>query len=474
MAERPSILVSEEELALQKQYMAQVRSETCGGKYKIVTYGCQMNEHDSELLAGMLAEMGYVPTDNDAEADVILFNTCCVRDNAERRVAGNIGALNGLKRQRPNLIIGVCGCMMQQEGVAEKLLKLRPYVDLVFGTHNLHRFPQLLHDAIVTGHRVVEVDPDERGRIAENLPMKRASAIQGYLTIMYGCNNFCSYCIVPYVRGRERSRTIADIVKEAEGMAKDGMQEIMLLGQNVNSFGLGSENGETFPQLLHALDGVVPRIRFMTSHPKDLSDALIEEMARSKSVCPQFHLPVQSGNDRILAQMNRRYTRAHYLERVQALRSAIPQVGLTTDIIAGFPGETEAEFEDTMLLVEEVGYDSAFTFIYSPRQGTKAAAMDCQIDEAVKHERLARLIKLQEGITKRNLESCVGRVEDVLVEGVSRRQEGQITGRTGRGMTVNFAGSTEMIGRIVPVQIIASGANTLRGEQKKRNEDKNT
>ena len=466
MAERQNIVVSEEEMAQQRNYIAEVKKMAGGGKYKINTYGCQMNEHDSELLAGMLTEMGYAPTESDEEADVILFNTCCVRDNAERRVSGNIGALAGLKRSRPDLVIGVCGCMMQQEGVAEKLLRLRPYIDLVFGTHNLHRFPQLLHNAIASGHRVVEVDQSTAGRIAEHLPQRRANAFQGYLTIMYGCNNFCSYCIVPYVRGRERSRTIADIAAEAENMAASGTKEIMLLGQNVNSFGLGSENGETVPQLLHALDGVVPRIRFMTSHPKDLSDALIEEMAHSKSVCPQFHLPVQSGSDRILQEMNRHYTREHYLERVRALRSAIPNVGLTTDIIAGFPGETDAEFEDTLSLVEQVRYDSAYTFIYSPRQGTRAAAMENQVDEAIKHERLSRLIALQEGITKEQLTGCIGRTEDVLVEGASRRQAGFVSGRTGRGMMVNFEGNEEWIGQIVPVQITGSGTNTLRGTRK--------
>lgn len=472
MSNHASVLVSEEELSSQRGYMTRVWAEMGGGRYKIVTYGCQMNEHDSELLAGMLCEMGYTPTECDEEADVILFNTCCVRDNAERRVLGNIGALNLLKRQKPNLIIGVCGCMMQQEGVAEKLLRLRPYVDLVFGTHNLYRFPQLLFEAMSSGHRVLEV-LNEEGRIAEHVPMRRVSSTQGYVTIMYGCNNFCSYCIVPYVRGRERSRSIADIVKEAQDLAHSGVQEIMLLGQNVNSFGKDGSTEESFPQLLHELDGVVPRIRFMTSHPKDLSDALIAEMARSQSVCPQFHLPVQSGNDRILAEMNRRYTRNHYLERVRTLRSAVPGLGLTTDIIVGFPGETEAEFEDTMSLVSEARYDSAFTFIYSPRQGTRAARMSDQIDEEVKHERLSRLIHLQEGITKEMLESCVGRVEDVLVESTSRRQEGHVSGRTKRGMTVNFAGSVELIGHIVPVHITASGANTLRGELKnKRNEDK--
>lgn len=464
MAQRKTIAVSEEELAEQREYITKVRGINPQGKYKVITYGCQMNEHDSELLAGMLTQMGYAPTQSDEEADVILFNTCCVRENAERKVAGNVGALGALKRERPNLVIGVCGCMMQQEGAAEKLMRQRPHVDLVFGTHNLYRFPQLLHDALVTDHRVMEIDHDPNGRIAENLPMRRASSISGYLTIMYGCNNYCSYCVVPYVRGRERSRTIADIVREAEEIAKGGVQEITLLGQNVNSFGVGSEDGQSFPQLLRALDGVVPRIRFMTSHPKDLSDALIEEMVRSKTVCPQFHLPVQSGNDRILKEMNRHYTRQHYLERVSALRTAIPNVGITTDIIAGFPGETDQEYEDTLSLARQVGYDAAFTFIYSKRQGTLAADMPDQVDKAVKHERLRRFIDQQEAITKRQLESMVGSTEDVLVEGMSRRRAGYVSGRIGRGMVVNFAGNEELTGRIVPVYITASGTNTLRGE----------
>lgn len=474
MAQRPPIEVTQEELKRQRACMAQVKDSAAGGKYKIVTYGCQMNAHDSETLAGMLTEMGYEPTEDVALADVVLFNTCCIRDNAERRVAGNISALSALKRERPGMILGVCGCMTQQEGAPESLLRRFPHVDLVFGTHNLFRFPELLLEVLQSGRRVTEIDRDERGRIADGLPVRREGGVTGYLNIMFGCNNFCSYCIVPYVRGRERSRTIAQVVREAEEMAKSGLKEIMLLGQNVNSFGLDGENGENFPLLLRALDGVVPRIRFMTSHPKDLSDALIEEMARSHSVCPQFHLPVQSGSDRILMEMNRRYTRAHYLERVNALRSAIPQVGLTTDIIAGFPGETEQDFEDTLSLVRQVRYDAAFTFIYSPRQGTRAAAMDGQIAEAVKHERLDRLIKLQESSTREQLDSCVGSVQDVLVEGPSRRRQGEISGRTGRGMTVNFAGAPDWVGRIVPVRITASGANTLRGEyDKSGNEEMN-
>ncbi len=455
-----NLLVPEDEIEKQKEYMARIATFG-GGKYKINTYGCQMNEHDSEVLAGMLEQMGYNATSDDEEADVILYNTCCVRDNAERRAAGNIGILAGLKKRKPGVIIGVCGCMMQEQGAAENLLKLRPYVNLIFGTHNLHKFPELFYTAL-QGKKVKVIEQNDQGCIPEGLPIARKNPITGYLTIMYGCNNFCSYCIVPYVRGRERSRSIASIVKEAEEMAKTGISEIMLLGQNVNSFGLGSE--ESFPKLLHELDGVVPRLRFMTSHPKDLSDALIEEMAVSKTVCPQFHLPVQSGSDRILSEMNRRYDREHYLNRVAMLRQAIPNVGLTTDIIAGFPGETEQDFEDTLSLVKEVRYDGAFTFIYSPRVGTGAAAMENQVPEEVKHERLSRLIALQDEITKEQLSGQVGSVQEVLIEGLSKRQNDAVYGRTGRGMTVNCKGKEEWIGHILPVSITDAGSNTLRGE----------
>ena len=295
-----SLVVSQEEMDKQRQCAARVREGFPGRTYKIVTYGCQMNAHDSENLAGMLEEMGFAPAADEGEADLLLFNTCCIRDNAERRLLGNVSALAQRKREKPDLFVGVCGCMMQQEGGAQRLLDLCPFVDLVFGTHNLYRLPELLLRAL-RGQPVRETDGDERGCIPEGLPVRRTSAIQGALTIMYGCNNFCTYCVVPYVRGRERSRSVADVVREAESMAASGIQEILLLGQNVNSYA----GGATFPELLRALDGVVPRIRFMTSHPKDLSDALIEEMARSRSVCPQFHLPVQSGNDKVLREMNR-------------------------------------------------------------------------------------------------------------------------------------------------------------------------
>ena len=467
--EREKVLVSAEETARQKEYMDKVRAlherRTTKPLAYVHTYGCQQNVADGERLMGMLREMGCEFTDDTKRADIVLMNTCAIRENAEKTVYGMLGQLTHTKAANPDQIICLCGCMAQQPRVAEKVKTSYRHVDLVLGPQAEWRFPELLYRAYTERGRVFSID-DEPGRIAEDIPVYRVGGVSAWVSIMYGCNNFCSYCIVPYVRGRERSRTIADIAAEAENMAASGTKEIMLLGQNVNSFGLGSENGETFPQLLHALDGVVPRIRFMTSHPKDLSDALIEEMAHSKSVCPQFHLPVQSGSDRILQEMNRHYTREHYLERVRALRSAIPNVGLTTDIIAGFPGETDAEFEDTLSLVEQVRYDSAYTFIYSPRQGTRAAAMENQVDEAIKHERLSRLIALQEGITKEQLTGCIGRTEDVLVEGASRRQTGFVSGRTGRGMMVNFEGNEEWIGQIVPVQITGSGTNTLRGIRK--------
>ena len=424
------------------------------------TYGCQQNEADSERLRGYLSEMGYSFTQDEFQADVIVVNTCAVREHAEMRVLGNVGALNHTKKNKPGQIIAVCGCMVQQEHMAEKIKMSYPVVDLVFGPHELWRFPELLL-RVMDSHKRVFATAKDDGAVAEGIPLRRDGTVKAWLSIMYGCNNFCTYCVVPYVRGRERSRSVADVVREAESMAASGIQEILLLGQNVNSYA----GGATFPELLRALDGVVPRIRFMTSHPKDLSDALIEEMARSRSVCPQFHLPVQSGNDKVLREMNRVYTRAHYLERVRALRQAIPEVGLTTDVIAGFPGETEAEFADTLSLVEEVQYDSAFTFIYSPRRGTRAAARPDQIPEAVQHERLDRLIRVQERATASRLAQQVGSVQEVLVEGASRRREGFLAGRTGRGMTVNFPGDAALVGRIVPVRILGTGANTLRGER---------
>ena len=434
--------------------------------YHIVTYGCQMNAHDSEKLAGMLSAMGLEEADDRRNADLVIFNTCCVRDNAERRALGNVTWLKELKKEKPDLIIGVCGCMVQQPEMAERILKQYRFIDLAFGTHNLHQLPSLLLDLLEQKQRVVSVI-DHENLIAEGLPVKRLCSHHAYVTIMYGCDNFCTYCIVPYVRGRERSRRMDDILREAEGLLKGGVQEIMLLGQNVNSYGNGTD--ETFPGLLRRLDGLgIPRIRFMTSHPKDLSDELIEVMANGKHICNHLHLPVQSGNNEILSLMNRRYTREDYLRKVEKLRAAVPGIGLSTDLIVSFPGETEAQFEDTCSLVREVGYDSAFTFIYSPRIGTKAAAMEGRIPDDVSSRRIAKLIAEVEASTAKAHQSMLGRTEHVLVEGLSKRDPGMVSGKGTRGITVTFKGTQADIGTIVPVHITSAAVNTLRGERTER------
>lgn len=458
--------IPEEELARQQDYMRRVRFHPDRPKtYYIVTYGCQMNAHDSEKLAGMLEEMGMEPAAERTQADIVLHNTCCIRDNAERKALGNVTWLKEIKKERPELMIGVCGCMIQQEEMAKKLLKQYPFIDLAFGTGNLYRMPEYLLEAIENKSRVVRVD-QESSTVVEGLPVRRESDIKAYITVMYGCNNFCSYCIVPYVRGRERSRRADDIVREAEGLVAAGAKEIMLLGQNVNSYGLDSEESISFAKLLHRVTQTgIPRVRFMTSHPKDLSDELIDEMAHNPVIAPHLHLPVQSGSDRILHEMNRRYTREHYLSRVHALRSAMPNIGLTTDLIVAFPGETEAEFEETLSLVEEVRYDSAYTFIYSPRKGTRAAEMPGQIDPKVASERIERLIAAQERITGEILSGMAGQTVQVLVEGASRRRATQLTGKSGRNINVNFNGDAEDVGKIIPVRVTGAGSNTLRGEK---------
>jgi len=432
--------------------------------YHIVTYGCQMNAHDSEKLAGMLDRMGLSEADDRTHADLVIFNTCCVRDNAERRALGNVIWLKELKKQKPDLLIGVCGCMVQQPGMAERILKQYPFIDLAFGTHNLHTLPSLLY-ALLTQHKRVVSVSDRDDLIAEGVPVRRLNDYKAYITIMYGCNNYCSYCIVPYVRGRERSRRTADVLAEAEALLKSGVQEIMLLGQNVNSYGDGGN--EDFPRLLQALDRLgVPRIRFMTSHPKDLSDSLIETMAGSAHICNHLHLPVQSGSDEILAAMNRRYTREKYLERVQALRKAVPNIGLTTDLIVGFPGETDDQFEDTVSLVQTVGYDSAFTFIYSPRKGTKAAELPGQIAADVSGRRIQRLIDTVEAGTASIHQSLIGQNESVLVESLSKRDRRMVSGKGTRGITITFEGSEADIGQIIPVTITSAAVNTLRAVRK--------
>ena len=466
MRDHAPVVVTEAEQALQRDYMDQVRAlPRRPQSYHVVTYGCQMNAHDSEKLAGLLREMGMTEAPTREEADLVLFNTCCVRDNAERRALGNVTWLKELKRDKPELLIGVCGCMIQQPGMAEKILKQYKFIDLAFGTANLHRLPQLLYEELTTHRRVVEVDQGE-DVIAEGLPVKRLRPDHAYITIMYGCDNFCAYCIVPYVRGRERSRDMDAIVREAEELYRGGVKEIMLLGQNVNSYGKGLPGEPTFAQLLRRLDAIgIPRIRFMTSHPKDLSDELIAAMGECKHVCPQFHLPVQSGSDEILKAMNRHYGRASYLDKVEKLRRAVPGIGLTTDIIVGFPGETEAQFEDTLSLVRQVGYDSAFTFIYSPRPGTKAAKMTDQVPADVAQARLERLLKAQEAAQAEAQKRFLGMEEEVLVESLSRRSDKAVSGKGLHGVSVTFPGTEADIGQIVRVRITECANNTLRGER---------
>ena len=455
-----------EEIAHQKALMREFAAiENRPHTYCVVTYGCQMNAHDSEKLAGMLQEMGMTEAESRETADFVIFNTCCVRDNAQRRALGNVTWLKELKKTRPEMMVAVCGCMMQQKGMGEQILRQYPFVDVAFGTHNLYRFAQLMLQAVKNRRRVVEVIQEDEGSIPENLPVRRSSPHHAYITIMYGCNNFCSYCIVPYVRGRERSRASARIIEEARQLKEEGVKEIMLLGQNVNSYGLDVEGELSFAQLLAKLDEVgIERIRFMTSHPKDISDELIDVIAKSKHICHALHLPVQHGSSRVLASMNRKYTREQYLARVAAIRERIPDMSLTTDLIVGYPGETEEEFEETCSLVGEVGYDSAFTFIYSPRIGTRAADMPDQIPEEVSSRRIQKLIAIQKENTRRNYAGYIGQVHSVLVEEASKRDEHQMAGKDEYNITVNFPGSKDLIGRIVRVRITSAGESTLRGE----------
>ncbi|MDK2878096.1 MAG: tRNA-2-methylthio-N6-dimethylallyladenosine synthase [Thermoanaerobacteraceae bacterium] len=434
-------------------------------KYKIITWGCQMNIHDSEVISGVLQKLGYCPADSLKEADLIILNTCCVRENAERKVYGRIAQLKQFKQKNPNLIIAVSGCMIQQPHVTEYISEHLPYVDLVFGIHNVHRLPELIKNARQANLPVIEVTRDNT-QLEENLPIKRGEGVKAWVNIIYGCNNFCSYCIVPYVRGREKSRKPEDILKEVEELSKQGFLEINLLGQNVNSYGKDLEEPITFPELLRRVNSIdgIRRIRFITSHPKDLSDELIMAMRDCEKVCEHIHLPVQAGSNRILEKMNRRYTREHYISLVEKLRKAVPEVAITTDIIVGFPGETEEDFRDTLDLVKTVEFDSAFTFIYSRRQGTPAAEMEDQVDEEVKSQRLERLMKVQDAITARKNMELKGKILEVLVEGVSKGNEERLSGRTRTNKLVNFDGPRDLIGKLVNVRITQPHTWSLLGQ----------
>ncbi len=443
--------------------------------YKIYTYGCQMNVHESEKIAGLLEEIGYTSTDDDSLADIICFNTCCIRDTAEKRALGNIGIIKAQKKRNKNLIVAVLGCMMQQEGEKEIIKERYPYVDILLGTRNLF----LLKDEIKKliqyreikrksdkNYRCFDTNlPDDYLAIDEKTPQFRTSYPNAWVNIIYGCNNFCSYCIVPYVRGRELSRNPVDVINEVKKCVDNGYKEITLLGQNVNSYGNDFQDGKTnFASLLEQIDKIDGnfRVRFMTSHPKDLNEQVIDVMAQSSKICKNLHLPVQAGSNKVLNDMNRRYTREHYFDLVEKLRAKMPNIGLTTDIMVGFPTETEQDFLQTLDLVEKIGYSNAFTFIYSPRRGTPASLME-QIPYAVKSERISRLIKLQNSITKSISKTYLGNTYEVLCEDVSQKQTGMVCGRTDSGRLVTFNGSADDVGKFVNVKINEARSASLFG-----------
>ena len=419
-----------------------------------VTFGCQMNSRDSEKLAGVLERIGYVETE-DENADFVIYNTCTVRENANQRVYGRLGYLHSLKKKNPHMMIALCGCMMQEPQVVEKLKKSYSFVNLIFGTHNIYKFAELVVSALLSDRMVIDIWKDT-DKIVEDLPVERKYPFKSGVNIMFGCNNFCSYCIVPYVRGRERSRNPKDIIREIERLVADGVVEVMLLGQNVNSYGKNLEEPMTFARLLQEVEKIqgLERIRFMTSHPKDLSDELIEVMKNSKKICRHIHLPLQSGSSRILKLMNRRYDKEKYLDLVQKIRAAMPDISLTTDIIVGFPGETEEDFLETMDVVEKVRYDSAFTFIYSKRTGTPAAVMEDQVPEDVVKDRFDRLLKKVQEIGREMSSRDTGTVQEVLVEEQNSQDPHLVTGRLSNNLLVHFPGDVSLIGQLCKVELL--------------------
>ncbi|MEE0954714.1 MAG: tRNA (N6-isopentenyl adenosine(37)-C2)-methylthiotransferase MiaB [Eubacterium sp.] len=443
---------------LAKELLAR-KSEAAGRPltFCVVTFGCQMNARDSEKLRGILEKIGFIKSDSE-EADLVIYNTCTVRENANTKVYGRLGYLHALKKQNPHKIIGLCGCMMQEPEVVAKLKASYRFVDLIFGTHNIYKLAELTARVLMresVDHEMIIDILEGTDKIVEDLPVDRKYSFKSGINIMFGCNNFCSYCIVPYVRGRERSREPLAVIREIERLADDGVREVMLLGQNVNSYGKTLENPMTFAQLLKEVCQVegIDRVRFMTSHPKDLSDELIEVMAEEPKICPHLHLPLQSGSSRLLKIMNRRYTKESYLDLVERIRAKIPDISLTTDIIVGFPGETEEDFLETMDVVEKVRYDSAFTFIYSRRTGTPAARMEDQIPEEVIKDRFDRLLKRVQEIGREQTARFEGSTMDVLVEEINEHDKALVTGRLANNTVVHLPGDASLIGQIVPVHL---------------------
>ena len=456
--------MSTEIIEKQKEYMEKVKkiNENKNKKYYILTMGCQLNENDSEKLIGIMEEMGYTKSEDIKNADLYVINTCCVRENAEEKLFGKLGELKKIKENK-NIIIAIGGCMMQEEHITEKIKKSYPFVDVVFGTHTLHKFPEDLYIAITKNKKVKDVI-DIDGEIYEGLPVKRSSNRQASVIIMYGCNNFCSYCIVPYVRGRERSRKPEDILNEIKELAKEGYREITLLGQNVNSY-KGGEN-YNFANLLEDVDKIegIEVIRFVSPHPKDFTDDVIDVISKSKKISRLIHVPLQSGSTNVLKEMNRKYTKEQYLDLIKRIRNKIPDVVFSTDIIVGFPGETEEDFEDTIDVVKQVNFEQIFMFIYSRRVGTRADKMENQIPEEVKHKRFDRLKQVFEESVEENNKKYIGTTQKILVEGYSKNNQDMLTGRTDTNKVVIFEGPEELIGKIINIKIISEHKWYLKGE----------
>lgn len=454
--------IVEKNMDEQNEFIKKVRELNTGLKYNINTMGCKLNENDSEKIAGMLEDMGYTATDSVEDANVMVFNTCCIRENAEEKVFGKLGELKRLK-EKNNMIICFGGCMSQEKHIIEKIKKSYPQVDIIFGTHNFYKFPEMLYKEITEKKKIIDVW-DIDGEVIEGVPIKRMDGKTALVTIMNGCNNFCSYCIVPYTRGRERSRNPKDILREIEELSKEGYKEIMLLGQNVNSYNGG--DGYTFANLLRDIDKIdgIDIVRFMSPHPKDFKDDVIDAIRDCKSVCKVIHLPLQSGSTNVLKLMNRRYTKEQYLELVDKIRAKIPEVTFTTDIIVGFPGETEEDFLDTLDVVEKVRFEQVFMFIYSVRKGTKAETMPDHVPDEIKSERFGRLKTLADRITEEENMKYIGTIQNVLVEGVSKTNSEVLTGRTKSYKVVNFSGSKDLIGKNIDVRIVSQHVWYLKGE----------
>ena len=466
---RTTPVIPAEDIRRQKEYCAELRTLNAQRSTPplayVDTYGCQQNEADSELLRGMLAEMGYAIADSEKNADVIVINTCAIREHAEQRVFGNVGALVHGKRKKPEQIICLCGCMAQEAHVAERLRQSYRHVDLVFGPQMLWQFPEFLRRVYLRRGRVFETEPND-GAIAEGLPVQRSGKLKAWVSIMYGCNNFCSYCIVPYTRGRERSREPDIILNEIRTLAEQGYKDITLLGQNVNSYGKDLEGDWDFPRLLEAAATIPGEflLRFMTSHPKDATERLFDVMAKCEKVAPVIHLPFQSGNTRVLAAMNRRYTREQYLDKVCALRERIPNAVLTSDVIVGFPGETTGEFKDTLSLIEEVRFDALFTFIYSPRKGTPAAELPDPMPREEKSANFDRLVEAQNRISLEKHRAYIGTVQRCLVDGESGDPRNNLNARTAGGRLVHLTGDPALIGQFVDIRIVDCSTWALFGE----------